>query len=165
MRAAVKFNPKQKAEEGQQQKEEGLGRGTCPGSSSLLTLRASHCPSPLSPHTSSPAMSVFRPQTRASGRASQPGSTESRALLCGQRGSWCRSGLPVSPHPQGCGSGPLPSALLLVGQGGWCPLALPSASAHCPDQWLSNRATVLFPSLCKFKFCSLVVLTSSWPTS
>lgn len=72
------------------------------------------------------------------------------------------------PHPQGHSSGPFPSAPLLVGWGPsasspYNPLSLPSAPY--PDRWLSNRATVLFPSLCKFKFCSLVLLTSSWPTS
>lgn len=46
-----------------------------------------------------PAMSVSPLQTHASGRASQPGSTESLALLCRERGSRCCSSLPVSSHP------------------------------------------------------------------
>lgn len=142
--------------------------------SSLLALRASCSPSPLSPHTSSPATSVFPSQTRASDRASQLGSTESLALMCRERGSQCCSGLPVSPIHRDMAAAPSPplSSWWAGGPqpgvlpGSPCnPLAPPSAPPPCSDQWLSNRATVLYPSFCAFKFCSLVLLTSSWPTS
>lgn len=94
---------------------------------SLLQLAGPES-SPLSissPHLT-PTMSVFPPQTHASGRASQPGSTEILALLCRElaaraapfchvptsTGMWQRSP-PLCPPPGvlgGGGSATLPCA-------------------------------------------------------
>lgn len=155
-------------------RNKGWGRSLWTDRCSLLALIAPHCPSPLSPHNSSSAMSVspcrYALQTEHLGWAAQ------RAWL-----SFARSvAVPVClcpPTPRDIAAAPFP---LLSSWWAWGPQScvLPCPPLKSPGAALSScslppslingfliEPLFSYPSFCKFKSCSLVLLTSCWPTS
>lgn len=169
-RAALKILSKKKRWDNSE-RNKGWERSVWTECSSLLALIAPHCPSVLSPHNSSSATRVS--PCRHALQTEHLSWAVQRAWLSFAEGIAAPVCLCPLTH-RDMAAAPFP----LLSSGG--PGGLSHVSCHAPPKIPWHRPQLLlpalingslieppfsYPSFCKFKSCSPVLLTCCWPTS